>query len=78
MTAGFLLKCQNSLWWEICLICHWNIDSWKEKLSFWYVMVLKNNKRMSRYIQHRLHLMKTIIVSGAILVKIKNFSTKNA
>ena len=27
MTTGFLLRCQNSLWWEICLICHWNIDS---------------------------------------------------
>ena len=26
--ADFLLRCQNSLQWEICLICHWNIDSW--------------------------------------------------
>ena len=39
MRAGFLLRCQNSLRWEICLICHWNIDSWKQKLSFGYVMV---------------------------------------
>ena len=34
MTAGFLLRCQNSLWWEISLICHWNIDSWKQKIFF--------------------------------------------
>ena len=25
MIAGFLLRCQNSLGWEICSICHWNI-----------------------------------------------------
>ena len=25
MTAGFLLRCQNSLRWEKCLICDWNI-----------------------------------------------------
>ena len=31
MTPGFLRRCQNSLRWEICLICHWNIDSWKLK-----------------------------------------------
>ena len=41
--ADFLLRCQNSLRWEICLICHWNIDSWKQKLSFVYVMVSKYN-----------------------------------
>ena len=41
MTAGFLLRGQNSLRWEICLICHWNIDSWKQKLSIGYVMVQK-------------------------------------
>ena len=34
MMTDFLLRCQNSLRWEICLICHWNIDSWKQKLSF--------------------------------------------
>ena len=50
MTAGFLLRCQNSLRWEICLIFHWNIDSWKQKLSFGYVMVPKNYfKKSSKY-----------------------------
>ena len=46
ITAGFLLRCQHSLQWEICLICHWNIDSWKQKLSFGYVMVTKSNKKI--------------------------------
>ena len=46
MTAGFLLSCQNTLRWEICLICHWNIDSWKQKLSFGYVKVPKNNQKL--------------------------------
>ena len=45
ITAGFLLRCQHSLQWEICLICHWNIDSWKQKLSFGYVMVTKSNQK---------------------------------
>ena len=44
--ADFLLRCQNSLRWEICLICHWNIDSWKQKLSFVYVMVSKYNQKI--------------------------------
>ena len=43
MTAGFLLRCQNSLRWEISLICHWSIDSWKQKLSCVYDMVPKND-----------------------------------
>ena len=30
MTAGFPLGCQNSLRKEIRLICHRNIDSWKQ------------------------------------------------
>ena len=34
MTAAFLLGCRNYLRWEISLICHWNIDSWKQKLFF--------------------------------------------
>ncbi len=46
MTAGFLLRCQSSLRWEICMICHWNISSWKQKLSFGYVMVPKNNQKI--------------------------------
>ena len=44
--ADFLLRCQNSLRWDICLICHWNIDSLKQKLSFGYVMVPKNNQKI--------------------------------
>ena len=38
MTAVFLLRCQNSLRWEISLVCHWNIDSWKQKMSVGYVI----------------------------------------
>ena len=37
------LGCWNSLQWEITLICHWNIHSWKQKLFFVYVMVPKND-----------------------------------
>ena len=44
--ADFLLRCQNSLRWEICLICHWNIDSWKQNVSFVYVMVSKYNQKI--------------------------------
>ena len=46
VTAVFLLRCQNSLRWEISLICHWNIDSWKQKLSFVYVMVPKSGQNI--------------------------------
>ena len=46
MMASFLLRCQNSLRWEICLICHWNIDPWKQKFSFGYVMVPKSNQKI--------------------------------
>ena len=45
MTAGFLPRCKNSLRWEICLICHWNIDSLTQKLSLRYVMVPENLNR---------------------------------
>ena len=31
------------------LICHWNIDYWKQKISFEYVMVPKMLKISSRY-----------------------------
>ena len=43
MTDGLLQRNQISLRWEICLICHWNIDSWKQKMFFRYVMDPKNN-----------------------------------
>ena len=46
MTPGFLLRCQNSLRWEISLICHWNIDSWMQKMFFVYVMVPKNDQNI--------------------------------
>ena len=46
VTAVFLQRCQNSLRWEISLICHWNIDSWKQKLSFLCVMVPKNGQNI--------------------------------
>ena len=49
MRAVFLLSCQNSLRWEKSLICHWNIDSWRQKLSFGCVMVPKIIKISSRY-----------------------------
>ena len=47
MTAGFLLRCQNTLRREICLICHWNIDSWKQKLFITYVIVPKNDQNIT-------------------------------
>ena len=77
MTTAFLLRCQNSLRWEICLICHWNIDSWKQKKSFGYVMVPKNNQKIIK-MQQRLFLVGTITIRGAILVEIKNFISENA
>ena len=46
ITDGFLLRYQNSLWWEMWLICHWNIDSLKQKLSFGHVLVPKNNQKI--------------------------------
>ena len=68
-TAGFLLRCQNSLRYDISLICHWNIDSLKQDWSFVHVMVPKNDENVSP-IQYRLHLVRTITVTGALLVKI--------
>ena len=50
-----------------CLICHWNIDSWKQKLSFGYLMDPKNIK-----IQHRL-LLVTIRVALLVKIKIKSY-----
>ena len=41
------LGCWNSLQWEITLICHWNIHSWKQKLFFVYVMVPKNDQNIT-------------------------------
>ena len=75
--ADFLLRCQNSLRWEICLICHWNIDSWKQKLSLGCVMVPKSNQKII-WIQHKLYLVRTITIRGEILVKIKNVISENA
>ena len=46
ITAGFLLSCQNSLRREIGCICHWNIDSWKQKLPFGYVMFTKRYQKI--------------------------------
>ena len=46
LRAGLLLRCQNSLWREIKVFCHWNIDSLKQKLSFGYIMVPKNNQKI--------------------------------
>ena len=54
MTAGFLMTCQKSLRREISLICHWNIDSLKQKLSFVYSMVPRNDQNIIQ-IQYRLH-----------------------
>ena len=54
MTAVFLLRYQNWLRREISLICHWNIDSWKQKLTFVYVMVPKNDQNIIQ-IHYRLH-----------------------
>ena len=34
LRTGFLLRCQNSLRWEICLICCWNVVH-GSKFVFW-------------------------------------------
>ena len=41
--AGFLLRCQNSLLYEISLIYHWNIDSLNQDWSFVHVIVPNND-----------------------------------
>ena len=46
MTADFLLRRQNSLRYEISLICHRDIDSFKQKLSFGYVIAPKNDQNI--------------------------------
>ena len=46
MTAVFLLRCQNWLRRKISLICHWNIDSWKQKFTFLCVIVPKNDQNI--------------------------------
>ena len=66
MRAVFLLRCQNPLRWEISLICHWNIDSWKQKLSFVYDMVPQNDQNII-YIQCRLYLVRIITIKGHYL-----------
>ena len=77
MLTGFLPRCQNSLRWEICLICHWNFDSWKQKLSLGFVKVPKSNQKTIQ-IQHKLYLVRTTTIRGEILVKIKNVISENA
>ena len=42
----FPLSCQNWLRWGKNSICHWNIDSRKQNLSFGCVMVPKNNQNI--------------------------------
>ena len=63
MATVFLLRCQNSLRWEISLICHWNIDSWKQKMSVGYLMVPNIDQNII-WIQYRLHLVRTITKIG--------------
>ena len=46
MTADFLLRYKTSLRLEISLISYWNIDSWKQKLFFVYVMVSINDQNI--------------------------------
>ena len=63
MRAIFLLSCQNSLRWGKSLICHWNIDSWKQKLSFGYDIVPQNGQNFI-YIPYRLHFVRIITIRG--------------
>ena len=46
MTAVFLLVCQNWPRCEISLICCWNNDSRKHKMTLGYVMVSKNDQNI--------------------------------
>ena len=46
MTAVFLLVCQKSSRCEISLICCWNNDSRKKKITLGYVMVSKNDQNI--------------------------------
>ena len=46
MTAGFLLRCQNWLRYEISLIWHWNIDLLKQNWSFVYVKVPNDDQNV--------------------------------
>ena len=77
MIAGFLLRWQNSLRWEICLISHCIIDSWKQNLSFGYVMVQKRNQK-KHLDATKTTFSKDITIRGAILVKMKNVIPENA
>ena len=45
-TAGFLLRWQNSLRYEISLICHWNIDS-LNKIGLLYMLWSQMMNKMS-------------------------------
>ena len=77
VTAVFLLRCQNSSRWEISLICHWNIDSWKQKMSVGYVMVPNIDQNII-WIQYKLHLVRAITNMGQYWWKSKNFMPENA
>ena len=46
MTAGFLLRCQNWLRYEISLIWHWNIDLLKQNWSFVNVKVPNDDQNV--------------------------------
>ena len=46
MTAGFLLRCQNWLRYEISLIWHWNINLLKQNWSFVYVKVPNDDQNV--------------------------------
>ena len=46
MTAGFLLRCQNWLRYEISLIWHWNINLLKQIWSFVYVKVPNDDQNV--------------------------------
>ena len=62
MRAGFLLRCQKSLWCKISLICLWNIESLNKNWLLDMLLSQKLVKISSTLTTYRLHL-------GTILVK---------
>ena len=46
MTAGFLLRCQNWLWYEISLIWHWNVKLLMQNWSFVYGKVPNDDQNV--------------------------------
>ena len=63
MSSGFVQRCQNSLRYRISLSL--KIDSWKQKLSFGYVMVPQNEYHLDT-----IQATTLINIGRAILVKI--------